>query len=279
MTRESDIGAFLRAQRARLRPEDAGVVPDAVPRRVPGLRREEVARLAGVSTDYYTRLEQGRRITPSDGVVDAIARALRLDDAGRQHLFDLIRPRAGRRADVRPVRWSVQQLIDSWGDQAAIILGPGSDVLAGNALSRALLKDFAAVPFAERNYARWVLLDDRARTLYTDWAVVGSEVVASLRMQAGRHPHDRRIHDLVQELTIKSADFRTWWADQRVRLYTHGTKRFRHPVVGDLELQWQALAIPGDEDQTIYTYFAEPGTAAAQALRLLASWSAPVTQR
>ncbi|MBT2501700.1 helix-turn-helix transcriptional regulator [Curtobacterium sp. ISL-83] len=275
----AELSAFLRAQRERLRPEDVGLVPDAVPRRVPGLRREEVARLAGVSTDYYTRLEQGRKFTPSDGVVNAIARALRMDDAAREHLFDLIRlPTASDGAPpVQRVRWANQQLIDSWTAHAALITGRGHAVLATNALARALLTDFNAMPTQHRNYIRWLILDPAAAPLFADWETVASEMVAALRLDAGKHPDDRGILDLVGELAVKSEQFRTWWADQRVVSSSYGVKRFQHPVVGDLELNWQGLALPGDEDQTIFIYFPEPNTRGADALALLASWSAAPT--
>jgi transcriptional regulator with XRE-family HTH domain len=279
MTRQNELGAFLRAQRSRLRPPDVGLVPDTVARRVPGLRREEVARLAGVSTDYYTRLEQGRKVSASESVLNAVARALRLDEMGRQHLFDLARPPAApsapRTANAQRPRWSTVQLIESWTQQPAMLLGRRRDVLAANALARALIFDFATLPAAERNYIRWVLLHPHARELYRDWEVVASEMVGILRMEAGRLPDDRGISDLVGELAVKSKEFPDWWAHQRVVAHTHGNKRFRHEVVGDLELEWQGLVLPGDEDQTIYVYFAVPGSPAAEKLALLASWNAP----
>jgi transcriptional regulator with XRE-family HTH domain len=272
----SELAVFLQAQRARLCPADVGLVPDAVPRRVPGLRREEVARLAGVSADYYTRLEQGRKIHPSDSVLNAVAGALRLDQAGRQHLFDLCRPTVSHhKADVQRVRWATQRLIDSWTDHPAIILGRRTDVLATNALARAVLFDFDAVPVAQRNYTRWILLEPHARGLMRDWSEIAAEMVAVLRMEAGRFPDDRRISDLVGELAVKSKEFLGWWADQRVLVQHHGTKRFHHPVVGDLDLDWQGLVLPGDDDQTIFIGYAEPGSPAAEALKLLASWHAP----
>jgi transcriptional regulator with XRE-family HTH domain len=284
MPRQSELGAFLQAQRARLCPRDVGLVPDAVPRRVPGLRREEVARLAGVSTDYYTRLEQGRKVTASESVLNAVARALLLDETGRQHLLDLARPAAAqpsaaRTGEVQRVRWSAQQLIESWKDQPALLTGRRKDVLAANELGRALLFDFGSLPVAERNYTRWVLLHPHARELFRDWPVVAAEAVAALRLDAGRYPNDRRISDLVGELAVKSKEFPGWWADQRVLAHTHGTKRFRHQLVGELDLQWQGLALSGDEDQTIFVYFAAPGSPAAEKLALLASWNAAPAQR
>jgi transcriptional regulator with XRE-family HTH domain len=279
MARHSELGAFLRAQRARLRPGDVGLAPDAVARRVPGLRREEVARLAGVSTDYYTRLEQGRKVSASESVLNAVARALCLDETGREHLFDLARPPAApperETARAQRARWSTVQLIESWTDQPAMILGRRRDVLGINALARALIFDFTALPVAERNYIRWILLDPAARELYRDWETVASEMVGILRMDAGRFPDDRGVSDLVGELAVKSREFPGWWADQRVVAHTHGVKRFRHQLVGDLELQWQGLILPGDEDQRILVYFAVPGSPSAEKLSLLASWNAP----
>ncbi|SMH44020.1 Transcriptional regulator, contains XRE-family HTH domain [Rathayibacter oskolensis] len=272
----SELSAFLQAQRARLRPADVGLVPDVVPRRVPGLRREEVAHLAGLSTDYYTRLEQGRKDSPSDAVLNAIARALLLDETGRRHLLDLARPAAlagpARVLPVQRVRASTRQLMESWSDQPALLLGRRLDVLGTNALGRALLFDFGSLPVGERNYLRWLILHPRARTLYRDWETVASEMVAALRLDAGRHPDDRGILDLVGELAVQSEEFATWWADQRVTAHTHGVKRFHHDVVGDVELNWQGLALPGDEDQTIYVYHAPPGSPAAEKLGLLGSW-------
>jgi transcriptional regulator with XRE-family HTH domain len=279
MARHSELGAFLRAQRARLRPGDVGLALDTVARRVPGLRREEVARLAGVSTDYYTRLEQGRKVSASESVLNAVARALRLDETGREHLFDLARPRAApperETARAQRARWSTLQLIESWTDQPAMILGRRRDILGINALARSLIFDFTTLPVAERNYIRWILLDPAAREQYRDWETVASEMVGILRMDAGRFPDDRGISDLVGELAVKSREFPGWWADQRVVAHTHGTKRFRHQLVGDLELQWQGLILPGDEDQRILVYFAVPGSPAAEKLSLLASWNAP----
>jgi len=275
MTERSELSAFLQAQRARLRPEDVGLAPDSVPRRVPGLRREEVARLAGMSTDYYTRLEQGRKMSPSESVLSSIARALHLDEVGHRHLLDLGRPLTvgtGRVSHPQRVRASTRQLMESWPDQPAFLLGRRLDVLATNALGRALIFDFGTLPQHERNYVRWVILHPHARELYADWPAVAEEMVAVLRMEAGRFPDDPGIIDLVGELAVKSDEFATWWADQRVTAHTHGSKRFRHPVVGALQLEWQGLALPGDENQTIYIYHAAPGSPAADKIGLLGSW-------
>jgi hypothetical protein len=213
-------------------------------------------------------------------VLNAVARALCLDETGREHLFDLARPPVApperETARAQRARWSTVQLIESWTDQPAMILGRRRDVLGINVLARALIFDFSTLPVADRNYIRWILLDPTARELYRDWETVASEMVGILRMDAGRFPDDRGISDLVGELAVKSREFPGWWADQRVVAHTHGTKRFRHQLVGDLELQWQGLVLPGDEDQRILVYFAVPGSPAAEKLSLLASWNAPV---
>jgi transcriptional regulator with XRE-family HTH domain len=278
MSRGAEIGAFLRGQRARLRPADVGLQPGAGSRRVPGLRREEVAHLAGVSPDYYARLEQGRDITPSSEVLAAIADALRLDEAGRTYLYDLVRPRnhaERRRAyTAQRVRGSIQRMIDAWGDQPVLVIGRRTDVLATNALGRALLADFDAMPVRERNYTRWLFLDEGAQKLYRDWERVSADMAAVLRLDAGRYPDDPRTAELVGELAMRSEHFRQSWANHRVLEHTHGTKRFVHPVVGELELDYEGLAIPGDTDQSVFVYAARPGTASADALSLLASWGA-----
>ncbi|MEU3986407.1 helix-turn-helix transcriptional regulator [Streptomyces sp. NPDC026672] len=276
--RDSEIGAFLRGQRARLRPEDVNLPPGGPIRRVPGLRRDEVAQLAGVSSDYYARLEQGRNITPSAEVLAAIAGALRLDDAGRTYLFDLVRPRGGaerRRAySAQRVRGSVQRMMDAWSDQPAVLTGRRTDVLATNALGRALFADFDAMPVRTRNYTRWLFLDEGARALFPDWERISADMAAVLRLDAGRYPDDPRTTELVGELTMRSEHFLRAWTNHRVMEHTHGVKRFLHPVVGELQLEYEGLAVPGDADQTVFVYSAPPGSEAEDALRLLASWTA-----
>ena len=275
MTGQSKLGEFLRACRANTTPEAAGIDPGPVSRRVRGLRREEVALLAGVSVDYYTRLEQGRHSTPSASVVEALGRALGLDTAGRAHLADLAR--AVRRPRERPrpqrVRPAVRQLVASLVDHPAFIVGRRTDVLASNALARALMVDWDALPPRERNYTRWMVLDPAARTAYPDWESVAADVVGTLRLDAGRHPDDPQLNELVGELTIKSPEFRRWWEDHRVHERTHGTKRMRHPEIGDITISYEGLALPGDPDQTLFVYSTAPGSPSADNLRLLASWA------
>ena len=281
MDRNTELSEFLRSRRARLSPEDAGVsASNPSPRRVPGLRREELAQLAGVSTDYYARLEQGRHLNVSEAVLDAVARALRLNDTERAYLFELARPRprrAVRRRPPRPQRvrpgvHNMLRMLD--GVSPAFVLGRRSDVLATNRLARALIIDFDALPYHERNMARFMFLDEAARELWPEWETVAAETVATLRLEAGRHPDDPRLTELVGELTIKSADFRRWWADHNVREKTHGFKLYRHPVVGDMTLAYEMVHFPGDADQAMCIYTVEPGSPSEEALRLLASWTA-----
>ncbi|MER7794361.1 helix-turn-helix transcriptional regulator [Streptomyces sp. NPDC097640] len=281
MDQNGELGDFLRSRRARLRPEDAGVAFSGGARRVPGLRREEVAHLAGVSTDYYARLEQGRHPHVSEAVLEAVARALRLDDTERGYLFELVRrgtPGPGRRrpAGGPRMRPAVHRMLDVLNDVSpALVVNHRSDVLAANHLAKALITDFDALPYRDRNLARFVLLHPAARELYADWDKAAETFVASLRLAAGSHPDDRQLNELVGELSIKVPEFRTWWAGHRVDQCAHGTQRLDHPVVGQLTLSYETLALPADPDQSICLYTAEPGSPSAQTLRLLASWSAP----
>jgi len=269
-----ELGEFLRSRRARLTPADAGLHATGA-RRVPGLRREEVARLAGVSVDYYVRIERGRDVNVSPSVLDALARALRLTEAERDHLFTVARPVSTRRRSLPPqrVRPALIRLLSSLPDHPAVVLGRRLDVLASNSLARALYTDFDALPHRERNMARYLFLDDGARTLYVDWAGAARSVVGALHLYAGHHPHDPLLAELVGELSVRDADFRRWWADQEVSRRTHGRKHFHHPVVGDLVLDYEALAATGDPDQVLGVNSAEPGSPSEAALRLLASWS------
>lgn len=276
--RNQELADFLRRARANVDPERSGVPADGRIRRVPGLRREEVAQLARVSSDYYTRLEQGRPITPSPGIVDAIARALGLSEAGTEHLRHLIaagRSGAPRRrpAAVQRPRRALLQLMEALAEVPAMLLGRRTDVLAANALARALLVDTDALPAKDRNYARWMFLSREARELLVDWDEQARLAVENLRLDAGRDPDDPATQALVGELVIASPEFATWWQEHRVFQRTSGDKRFRHPLVGELTLQYETLTLPGDDDQTLFLYSASPGTADAEALGLLASWT------
>jgi transcriptional regulator with XRE-family HTH domain len=279
MDRSSEIADFLRTRRARVSPESVGLTLDGRTRRVPGLRREEAARLAGVSTEYYTRLEQGRAANPSPEVVDALARALRMDAAEREHLTNLLARPGGRRAPVNPqrVRQGLYLMLQTLDHVPAFIIGRRTDVLASNRLARTVLTDFEALPVQQRNLARYYLLDPEARERTGDWEQIAAETVAMLRLEAGRCPQDRRLADLIGELTMNSTEFSTWWNDHRVLRRTHGTKHYRHPLVGDLYFSYESLQPPGDDNQTLCVYIPEPASATAESLRILSSWNAPVT--
>ncbi|MGY0060628.1 helix-turn-helix transcriptional regulator [Streptomyces sp. LZ34] len=272
------LGDFLRSRRARIRPEEVGLISHGR-RRVPGLRREEVAQLAGVSVDYYVRLEQGRGSNVSDAVLDAVARVLRLTEAEHTHLRDLARPKRGRGRGAaregggRALRMGVRTLMETMTGTPAFVLGRRMDILAWNALADAV-SGFSAMAEGERNAARHTFLDPAAREFYTDWATVAAETVAYLRLDAGRHPGDPLMASLIGELAMKNETFRRLWADHPVKEKTHGVKLMRHPVVGDLELGYETLALPGDPDQLLVAYTAVPGSAAAEKLAVLASWAA-----
>ncbi len=278
MDHNAELKEFLRTRRARLRVEDLEIGGSGRVRRVPGLRREEVAQLAGVSVDYYTRLEQGRHLNVSDEVLDAVARALRLDEVERSYLFQIARVqtrRARRRpAPVQRVRPGIRRVLETLDDVTpAFVFGRRMDLLAANRLARALLGDFEALPPRDRNLLRFTFLDESARELYTDWEDVARDNVAILRLDAGRHPDDPLLTELVGELAVKSEEFRRWWADHNVRERTHGVKRYHHPMVGDLQVNYESVAVLGDPDQTLCIYTADPGSPSETALRLLANWT------
>ncbi|MFB6875183.1 helix-turn-helix transcriptional regulator [Streptomyces sp. NPDC056323] len=271
---EADLGDFLRSRRARIQPEDVGLQAYGR-RRVPGLRREEVAQLAGVSVDYYIRLEQGRGPSVSDAVLDAIARVLRLDETEHTYLRTVARPRAGASAPAssQRVRPGLRLVLDSLAGAPAFILGRRMDVLAWNALGDAVV-GFSRMPAAERNMPRQVFLEPAARELYPDWAAVAAETVAYLRLDAGLHPNDRQLVTLVGELSLKSEDFRRLWADHQVKSKTGGVKRINHPVAGELVLPYETLGAAGDPGQSLVVYTPEPGSETAERIALLASWAA-----
>ena len=279
MDRNTALGEFLRSRRARLTPRQAGLPDESGGnRRVPGLRREEIAHLAGVSVDYYVRMERGRRLNVSETVLDALSRALRLDPVERAHLFQLAKPATGRprRASTRPqpVRPGLRGLLRTLDHTPALVLGRRLDVLASNGMARALLTDFDALPHRERNLVRFMFRDETARSLYVHWDTHARDLVASLRRDAGRHPHDPLLAELVGELSVADEDFRCWWADQDVHRHTHGTKHFHHPVAGPLTLDYESLTLPADPDQRLSVYTAEAGSGSEEALQLLAAMNA-----
>ncbi len=276
MGQSAEFGQFLRVMRARMRPEAAGLPTTTTLRRVPGLRREEIAQLAGVSTDYYTRLEQGRQIRPSQAVVDAVARALQLDVTERAHMLDLLHncpPSSKSPAPVQRVRPGLWQLLDAIGDTPALVLGRRTDVLSSNRMANLLFTDFSHLPVPERNMTRWIILEPGARDLFPDWKTVAAEAVGALRVDVGRHPNDPQTNPLVGELAVTSEHFRQWWAGHHVTMRPSGTVRLHNPTVGDLELDFETLALPDDADQTLRIYTAKPGSASQDALRLLSSWA------
>jgi transcriptional regulator with XRE-family HTH domain len=282
MDARAELSEFLRSRRARLRPEDTGLPFFGGQRRVPGLRREELAQLAGVSVDYYVRLEQGRLRNVSESILNAVATALRLDDAERTHLYNLAKPapRQRRTSSLQPVRPSQQWLLDALHDVPAYILGRRLDVIAWNDLASALLAvDLDSLAPDERNMARLIFLDDTARDLWVNWTQKARDTLGGLRMHAGLHQDDPQLAHLIGELSLKSAEFRQWWADHDVWVKPHGTMHFHHPVVGEFSLAYEAFAVPDAPDQTMVTYTAQPGSPAYTALRLLATWHADARDR
>jgi transcriptional regulator with XRE-family HTH domain len=278
---KQEIREFLTSRRARITPEQAGLHSYGS-RRVPGLRREEVAVLAGVSVPYYTRLERGDTNWVSESVLDALARALRLDDAERAHLFDLARAaqptpaRPRRRQSKQQVLPEIQWTLDAITGAAAFVSNERLDILAANQLGRALFSELYAAPERPVNTARFVFLDRRAEATFGDWDRVATESVAILRSAAGRSPHNRELSDLVGELATQSEAFRSRWAAHNVRFHNSGVKHFNHPSVGDLHLTYTRLDLAADPGLTLFTYTAEPGSRSEEALKLVGSWAATV---
>lgn len=275
---KTQVRDFLSSRRARLTPEQAGL-PDwgATNRRVKGLRREEVALLAGVSAEYYVRLERGNLAGVSDQVLEAVANALQLDEAERAHLRDLARTasaRTARQAPRRHVRPSVQWLLDTMTGTAAYVRNNRTDLLAANALGRALYAPVYESSPGRPNIARFVFLDPGARDFFAEWDKVAAEAAAMLRTLAGENPYDQDLAALVGELATRSDVFARLWARHEVRLHRTGVKAFRHPVVGELTLAYEALDLAADSGLRLNAYVAEPGTRSAEALSLLASWAA-----
>ena len=281
MDTRSEIREFLTSRRARLTPDQVGLASYG-PRRVPGLRREEVAVLAGVSVPYYTRLERGDMNGVSESVLEALARALQLDDAERAHLLDLARaahptPARPRRRQARQrVRPEVQWTLDAITGAAAFVSNERLDILAANQLGLALYSELYDGPVRPVNTARFAFLDPRAETAYGDWDRIATETVAILRSAAGRDPYNRDLSDLVGELATQSEAFRTRWASHNVRFHNTGVKQFHHPVVGDLTLTFNRLDLAADPGLTLFTYTAEPGSRSEDALKLLGSWAATI---
>jgi transcriptional regulator with XRE-family HTH domain len=278
MGNTEEIREFLTTRRAKISPERAGLPTFGRHRRVSGLRREEVALVAGISVEYYTRLERGNARGVSDEVLDAVSRALQLDEPERAHLLDLVRSanveRAPRRASApQSVRPGIQRIVDSISDVAALVHNGRLDILYTNPLAAALYSDQDRDPSRPPNSARFLFLDPRARTFYTDWDTVAHDVVAALRGEAGRNPYDRALSDLIGLLSTRSDEFRVRWARHDVRFHRSGTKRFHHPLVGELTLAYESLDLPADPGLTIVTYSAEPGSASEAALRELRKWS------
>jgi transcriptional regulator with XRE-family HTH domain len=273
-----EIRQFLITRRAKITPEQAGLRFYGANRRVPGLRREEVALLAGISIEYYTRLERGNATGVSSEVLDAIARALQLDDVERAHLTDLVKTanaaRPARRRTRQQVRPSVQQILDAMTGAAAFVRNGRLDVLSAKQLGYALYSPVFASSARPVNLARFIFLDPHSTEFYRDWDGIAAAAVGSLRAEAGRDPYDRALTDLVGELSTRSEQFRVRWAAHDVEYYRSGVQPFHHPVAGDLTLDYDALEIPADPGLTIIAYTAEPGSPARQALGLLASRAA-----
>jgi transcriptional regulator with XRE-family HTH domain len=281
MDTRTEIREFLTTRRARITPEQAGLRTYGTgPRRVQGLRREEVALLAGVSADYYTRLERGNLSGVSETVLEALARALQLDETERRHLFDLARAsqpttvgrrRKRTRSHLRP---AVEQLLAAMTTVPAFVRNGHLDLLGANQLGRALYSQHFDSHAQPTNTARFVFLDDRSTNFYADWDTVAADVVAILRAEAGRDPYDRELSDLVGELSTRSELFRTLWAAHNVRTHDTGVKHVHHTLVGELHLNYEAMDLAADPGLTMFVYSAEPGSQTEQALNLLASWVA-----
>ena len=279
MDNRAEVKAFLSSRRARITPEQAGLTGYSRNRRVPGLRRSEVADLAGVSVEYYSQLERGNLRGVSDSVLDALARALRLDEAERTYLVDLVRAagpatRARRAPRAQQVRPSVARILNGMTAGPAFVHNGRLDVLAANPLAEALFAPVYADPARPVNHARFTFLDPRARDFWIDWDRAAGDAVAMLRTEAGRDPHDRGLIDLVGELSTRSDAFRVRWAAHDVRLHRTGRKHMRHPVVGELHLSYDVMELPADPGLLLIAVSVEPGSPDDDALRLLAAWAA-----
>jgi len=267
----NELGDFLRARRAALTPNDVGVRPGGKLRRVPGLRREEVAQLAAISTDYYTRLEQGR-INPSTSVLASLARILRLNDDERNYLYNLAgksaTPHAPRDAPI--VQPQLQQIIDRL-DEPALIATRTLDILAWNSLAAVLMLDFAEVPESERNWLKLLFDDSMLRRLFPDWDELARLTVAYVRMEAANRPDDIHLATLIDDLSARHDQFRAWWDDHNVAVRREGTRRIEHPSAGPMTLDWTTLTVDANPNQQLTIFTAEPGSPSEEALRRLAA--------
>lgn len=278
MSSSDEIRVFLSSRRAKVTPEQAGLTAYERNRRVTGLRREEVAMLAGISVEYYTRFERGNASGASDDVIEGVVRALQLDDAERAHLFDLVRSAnatsrpARRRPSQERVRPVVQRILDSMNAPAYVRNGR-LDLLAANGLGRALYAPVFDGAGGTPNIARYLFLQPDAADFFPDWEAIASDAVAILRAEAGRDPFDKELSQLIGELSTRSQEFRVCWAAHNVKFHRTGTKTLHHAVVGNVILDYEALELPGDAGQRILVYSAEPGSPSQQALDLLASWT------
>lgn len=278
MSSASEIREFLTSRRARLTPSLAGLPPGGRQRRVKGLRREEVAVLADISVEYYTRLERGNATGVSADVLDAVSRALQLDEAERCHLVDLVRAAnvtaPHRSAPLPPVRPAVKRIVDAITDVPALVRNGRFDILYANPLAEALYSELFAEPVRPVNSARFIFLSRRARMFYADWETVAREVVAALHGEAGRNPYGEELSSLIGLLSTQSEEFRVLWASHDVRFHRSGVKRFRHPLVGDLALSYEVMDLTADPGLMVLCYSAEPGSRSEAALRELADWTA-----
>jgi len=281
MDPRNEIRDFLVSRRARITPDQAGLpVYGGDNRRVKGLRREEVALLAGISAEYYVRIERGNVGGASEDVLEGIARALQLDEGDRMHLFDLARTvnppparRSARRSAQEHVRPVIQRLLDSFVGVPAFVNNARTDVLAANQLGEAFYGPHYDDSAGPVNGARFVFLNPKSKEFFLDWNRIADDSVGILRAEAGRDPYDKRLSNLIGELSTQSEDFRVRWAAHQVNLHRTGTKRFHHPVVGELTLDFEMLDLPGDPGQKMLLYSAEPGTPSRERLDLLASWA------
>jgi transcriptional regulator with XRE-family HTH domain len=271
-----DLGAFLMARRAQLSPRDVGLSETGARRKVSGLRREEVAQLAAISVDYYTRLEQGR-VRASASALAVLARALRLDEDQQAYLYEIAGKadaRPGRRRAAQRVRPAMQRLLDQLTQTPAVVLGTRMDILAWNSMAEALYTDFGQFPGPHRNYVRLLFTDPVIRSMHLEWDHDARDAVAALRMKAANDPGDPELARLVGELSVADPDFRAWWAEHHVNTASYGTKHYRHRTVGDLTLDCDTWDSPDGSGQRLMVLTAEPGTPSHDALRILTSWTA-----